>query len=349
MRTFRFLSLIVFLTLGFFHSSAGAEDLAQLFAVGPYQTEELEFPKLRDPKRGGRSVPIKLHLPKNTPTGPLPIVIVSHGGGGSWDANFSQARHLASHGYAVVCLEHVGSNTERLRRGFRFMRNLLEMTRDADEVFARPRDVSFAIDVISKWNSSEQKFSGRFDLNRIGVLGHSFGAYTALAVCGARPALNWLKPRVEPGAGLGLDLSDSRVKACVALSPQGPGEPFFLEESYASVSRPVLGISGSKDEQQNSTPENRRRFFELLPPGDKYFVWLENADHPSFSDSSGSGRRGLRSASRVEVQPIARAATLLFFDGYLRYDKRTALSMLSQSGLGSLTGKIVTGIAVSSK
>ncbi len=144
-------------------------------------------------------------------------------------------------------------------------------------------------------------------MTRVAALGHSFGAYTVLAVCGARPALDWLEPRVDPGKGLGPDLSDARVKACVALSPQGPGEPFFLEGSFATLNRPVLAISGSRDEQQTTTPANRRRFFELEPVGAKVFVWLANADHLAFSDSTGSRRTNPPSRSRADAQPIARA------------------------------------------
>jgi predicted dienelactone hydrolase len=105
-------------------------------ADGPLSTRTIEFADLADAARGGRRVPIKVHLPSWT--GSFPVVVLSHGAGGHWDANFAQARHLASHGYVVLALEHVGSNTERMRRGMRFAANLRSMTRDADEVLGRP-------------------------------------------------------------------------------------------------------------------------------------------------------------------------------------------------------------------
>jgi predicted dienelactone hydrolase len=189
---------------------------------------------------------------------------------------------------------------------------------------------------------------GRLDLHRVGVMGHSFGAYTTLVICGARPALDWLTPAVPPGKGLGPDLSDPRVAAGVALSPQGPGEPFFLDESYASVKTPLLGITGSRDKQQGAPPEHRRRCFELLPPGGKIFIWLANADHLGFSDSKGSGQRSLPSTSRADAQPLVRAATVLFFNATLRKDKE-AESALSYEALSSLRRGVVNELEIQKK
>jgi predicted dienelactone hydrolase len=310
---------------------------------GPLTTRTIEFADLADAARGGRRVPIKVHLPQWN--GPFPGVVLSHGAGGHWDANHAQARHLASHAYVVLALEHVGSNSERMRQGMRFVANLKAMTRDAAEVLGRPRDVGFAIDQAEAWQRDHGELKGAFDLSRVAVMGHSFGAYTALAACGARPALDWLVPRVEPGRGLGPDLSDARIKACVALSPQGPGEPVFLEGSFGTVDRPVLAISGTRDEQQGAPPENRRRCFELLPPGRKVLVWLANADHLAFSDATGSKRTNLPSRSRADAQPIARAATLLFLEAQLRGDAE-ADARLSDSGLQPLAHGVVRRIDV---
>lgn len=321
---------------------AGAA-LAHPEADGPLITRTIEFADLADAERAGRRVPIKVHLPQWS--GPFPVVVLSHGAGGNWDANYAQARHLASHGYVVLALEHVDSNTERMRRGMRFVANLRAMTHDATEVLGRPRDVGFALDQARLWNQGHPALSGALDLSRVAVMGHSFGAYTALATCGARPALDWLTPPVEPGKGLGPLLADARVKACVALSPQGPGEPFFLEDSFATIDRPVLAISGSRDEQQGTSPENRRRYFELVPPGRKWLVWLTNADHFAFSDATGSKRSNLPSRSRADVQPIARAATLLFLEAQLRGDA-DAEDRLSARGLQPLAHGVVSKVEV---
>jgi predicted dienelactone hydrolase len=332
-------------------------------ANGPLAIESLEFPELVDASRegpdgpggqrrravgepagGGRRVPVKVHLP--AAGGPHPVVVVSHGAGGDWDTHLAQARHLASHGHAVLCLEHVGSNRDRFTRGFQFMKNVTDMTRDAREVLTRPKDVSFALDRAEEWNRTHDALRGRLDLVRVGVMGHSFGAFTAMVVCGMRPAVDWLTPRVEPGTGLAPDLRDRRVDCGVALSPQGVGEPFFIRESFGSLQVPLLGITGSLDGQQAGLPaENRRDGFALWPPGGHTFIWLANARHLDFSDSTGSSRRGLPSPTRGDVQPVVRAATLLFFKAHLEADADAA-NQLTADGLKPLLRGPVTDVEV---
>lgn len=311
------------------------------------KTTEIEFLRLIDPERSRRSVPIKLHIPAGS--GPFPVVIVSHGAGGNIDANFAQAHHLAMHGYLAVCLEHVGSNTRQaIAGGLRVGKTIAAMTRKSAEVLGRPKDVSFAIDQLTEWNKSNPELRGKFDLEKIGMLGHSFGAYTTLAICGARPALNWLDPKVGSGEGLGPDLSDTRVRCGVALSPQGPGEPFFLESSYLSIRVPLLGISGSQDKQQGKPPIHRKRSFRYWPSGDRYLLWINNATHLHFSDSTGSKDRQINfnAKRREDVQQISRAATLFFFDKYL---KQTPNAELRQEDLEPHMRGIVDNIELLTK
>jgi predicted dienelactone hydrolase len=288
-----------------------------------------------------RRIPIKVHIPATG--GPFPIIIVSHGAGGNWDTHYAQAQHLASHGYAVLCLEHVGSNTDRLKSGIRLMHNLNKMIRDANEVLGRPRDVSFAIDRATEWNVSNADLRGRLDTKHVGVLGHSFGAYTTMVLCGMRPALNWLEPTVEPGKGLGPSLRDARVTCGVALSPQGADEPFFIAESFASLSLPLMGISGTEDKQQGGLPPmNRYKAFALWPEakGQNKFVWLANAHHLDFTDSTGAKQQGIQSANREDVQLITRAATLMFFNIHLKGDTSAAADLTTSGMQKYLRGSV---------
>lgn len=335
-------------------ASRAALSAADFSARGPLVVQTIDFPHLADatrsssqasgrlrlrlfrrllrpdPTRTERKVPIKVHLPKTA--GPFPVVVLSHGAGGDWDTHYAQAQHLASHGYVVFCLEHIGSNRERMTQGFRLMQNLDAMIHDSAEVLARPKDVSFAIDRAEEWNRTHEKLRGKLDLQRVGVMGHSFGAFTTMVVCGMRPALDWLTPRVEPGKGLGPELRDPRVKCGIALSPQGVGEPFFISESFGSLKLPLLGISGTEDRQQNGlTAGNRREAFALWPQGPHKFIWLANAKHLDFTDSTGVERRATPSPTREDVQPLVRAVTLMFFNSYLKADTNASKQLTSDA------------------
>lgn len=315
------------------------------------------FPRLRrssnsaaaTTKINERRVPIKVHAPIDG--GPYPVIVISHGAGGNWDTHYAQAQHFASHGYVVLCIEHVGSNTERLRSGIRLLENVNRMIRDSGEVLGRPKDISFAIDQATTWNSSHEKLKGRLDLNHIGMLGHSFGAYTTMVICGMRPALDWLEPTVAPGKGLGPDLSDARISCGVALSPQGANEPFFIDKSMGSLSKPLMGISGSEDKQQGGLPPiTRYQSFSLWPEnrGLNKFIWLSHANHLDFTDSTGGEQQGIRSANRDDVQKVVRAASLMFFDLHLKQEQSTS-EKLTTAGLENYLHGAIDSVEVRTK
>lgn len=297
----------------------------------------------------GRNIPIKLHLPSSG--GPYPVVLISHGAGGNWDTHYAQANHLASHGYVVLCLEHMGSNTERIKSGIRLARNLREMIHDSTEVLGRPKDMSFALNQAMDWNRNHPKLRGRFDLSKVGAMGHSFGAFTVMALSGMRPALDWIEPAVSPGKGLGPDVFDNRLKCGIALSPQAPGDPFFLKESYSSLRVPLMGISGTNDKQQNGEPPIARyESFSLWPEmqGRNHFLWLTNASHRDFTDSTGGAESGMESSNRADVQTLVRASTLLFFNGCLKGDKSSE-KILTTEGLTQYLKGAITGAEVRRK
>jgi predicted dienelactone hydrolase len=320
---------------------------------GSFQFKTLEFRELRDITRKNRQVPIKVYYPEKP--GAYPLIIISHGAIGTWDSHIYQAEHLASHGYVVFCVEHVRSNNimgkyYMSRRGGRLkiLEALQKMTTDPQAVLERPRDITFAIDQAIKWNRNQNKLAGKIKTDKIAVMGHSFGAYTTLVVCGAQPILDYLEPRVAPGTGLAGDLSDPRVTFGLAMSPQTPGTTFFGKESYTTINRPLVCITGSKDTQKShdgkKMPANVRwEVLKMLPKGGgHYFFWLTNANHLSFADSPFLQR--LPSRAKRDVPRITRALMVLFSDYFLK-DDRNAMGNLTKGYIDSLCGSVVSKIS----
>jgi len=339
--------------LDFFHRAAKAEPKAPAYdRPGPHAVETLDFPGLRDQARDSRRVPVKVHAPRGA--GPFPLVVFSHGGGGNRDSYVYLVRHLASHGYVVACPEHVFSNAAILRHylgpaggSMKFMESLQRITTDPRAVLERPRDVSFAIDRAVGWNRSHSRLKGRIDCSKVGVMGHSYGAYTALVVCGAKPLLDHLVPAVAPGKGLAKDdLRDGRVTFGVALSQQGPGTTFFGPESFKSIDRPLLCVSGTKDvmkgDRGQTLPAAARlaAFRDLYPAGGRSLLWLHGADHFAFADSTKAYL--MPSPSRPDVQRIARAFLVAASHAHLRGDKE-ARKRLGRDYAGTLLGPVVDG------
>lgn len=317
--------------------------------------ETLDYPNLVDIKRN-RTVPIKLHIPVNG--GPYPLAIFSHGGGGDRDSHIYQARFLAHHGYAVFCVEHTGSNTQALKNSMRRKRQgtkdaLAAMVVDSGILINRPLDITFCINQAEAWAKKDSSLHNRINTTRIAVVGHSYGAYTVLATCGARLRTDRIRPTIPSENSLASDLSDSRITFGFAMSPQAPGEARFSTKSFSGIHCPLVFVSGDKDESNYRDHPGTR---ELLPPearketyrlvtAEKHLFWLKNADHLCFADSPGIRRleRILPCVAREDAQRITKSLLVTFCRYYLDNDK-AALNVLNVQGLRKLRGKIIDDI-----
>jgi len=316
---------------------------------GRHQVKILEFRDLYDHTRSDRNIPVKIHYPAEK--GFYPVILMSHGAGGNWDTHYGIAQYLASYGYVVLCLEHIGSNTTILKKSLHFMQNINEMIHDINEAAGRPKDVSFAINQLEEWNKSNPVLKDQLDLQNIGLLGHSYGAYTTMVIAGIRPTLDESNGKNKSGKVLVSGLNDDRVKACVALSPQGANPPFFTTESFVTLKTPLLGISGTNDQLLGGYPPiDRYNSFSLWPEnnGNHKFIWLQNAAHNDFSDNDGSGTKNFYSPNRKDVSKIVRAASLIFFDYHLKNDQNS-ITQLSDTGLKPYLSVVINGVEVRSK
>ena len=166
--------------------------------------------------------------------GPWPVVVVSHGSGGSPLTHRGLARHLARAGWLVLLPTHPGNN-----------RDDNSLANGVEILVQRPRDVRAAID----WAASSDGFPRHADTRHVGVVGHSIGGYTALALAGGRPHTIARDTPGVPARPIPVD-ADPRVARLVLMAPAAPW--FIPEDSLASVRTPTLLLTGEHDEMTGS-------------------------------------------------------------------------------------------------
>ncbi|HVM33714.1 MAG TPA: alpha/beta fold hydrolase, partial [bacterium] len=168
---------------------------------------------LKDPARD-RKVPLTVYYPVGQGHWIFPVIVFSHGAGGSKDGYAYLGSYWASHGYVVIHPTHFGSDGSLLKkhRPLYNLRAIKKMVTLPSNFVDRPEDVTFVLDHLGQIEAMDPALTGLFDLKKIGVAGHSFGAYTTLAVAGAVVSLPGEKPQL---------FNDPRPIAFAALSPQG--------------------------------------------------------------------------------------------------------------------------------
>jgi len=274
----------------------------------------------RDTKRN-RDVPAKIYFSNET-TNPCPVIVFSHGLGGTRENYSYLGRHWASHGYVSVHLQHHGSDDSAWRGSARPMQTMREATLNPQNAIDRPLDVSFALDTLAKVNAQEGPLRNKLDLNRVGVAGHSFGAFTTLAIAGQR-----FGPRER-------SLADERVKAAVAMSAPVPRRT--SERNYAPIKIPILHLTGTADESplNETTAKDRRVPFDSINRAPQFLITFTGGDHMVFSGAS----RGVRDRARDdEMHRVILESTTAFWDAFLRQDTN-ALAWLRDAGLRATLG-----------
>ena len=103
---------------------------------------------------------------------PSPLIIFSHGFGGERRQSTFFYCHLASHGYVVAAMDHVGNTTANLISGEAAAGEAAVIERFID---SRPADASFVIDQMLAGKSGLQVIE-----DQVGMSGHSFGGWTTL-------------------------------------------------------------------------------------------------------------------------------------------------------------------------
>lgn len=280
-----------------------------------------------------RDIPLRVYLPASEE--PAPVVLFSHGLGGSRDGNAFMGRHWAARGYAAVFVQHPGSDIAVWKD-----KPLLEARADLREAASlqnfllRAGDVPAVLEQLEAWNAAaDHPLHRRLDLDHVGMSGHSFGAVTTQAVSGQ----SFLRG--------GATLTDSRIDAALAFSPSTPratkgrvaAAAGGVEKAFDDVKIPWLLMTGTKDTSPigDQTVETRLAVFPALPAGDKYEVVFDKAEHSAFTDRALPGDREPRNPNHHRA---ILAISTAFWDAYLKGDA-AAKEWLSGDGPSTVLEK----------
>ncbi len=264
---------------------------------------------IKDAKRS-REIPIRVYLPANKTS--APVVLFSHGLGGNREGSAFLGKHWARRGYVAVFLQHPGSD-DSVWKDLPVAQRMAALKQAAGlkDFLLRVQDVPVVLDQLEVWSKdTAHAFAGRFDLKRVGMSGHSFGAITTQAVSG----------QVFP---LGKSFTDERIKAAVVMSPSGPANG-NTKQAFGSVKIPWMLLTGTKDSNPISRADAKTRLivFPDLLPGSKYQLVLDNAEHSAFTERALPGETERRNPNHHRA---ILAVTTAFWDAYLRNDEEARL------------------------
>jgi predicted dienelactone hydrolase len=268
-----------------------------------------------------------LYEPKYRPEGdrPLPVIAISHGMASSRQTFAYLAKHLASHGFAVAVIEHDDMSLAKFDRilagaeSFPGENNLID----------QPLDISFVLNRLERETN--------LDLERVGVVGQSFGGYSALALAGGTliPEANAAQCQPENYSDVLLDLSslakctfnqhyqdpvqlrDPRVKAVIAINPMAK---IFGQAGMSQIKTPTMIISGTNDLIMPPVAEQIEPFSWLKNNYEKYLVLVKPATHFSFLQE-GLGvlpvPDGVVGPRPIYAYPALKTLSTAFFEVYL--------------------------------
>lgn len=270
-----------------------------------------------------RTLPLKIRIPDGDAR--VPLVIFSHGLGGSRDGGKAWGEHWSANGYLVIHVQHPGSD-ELLWKGPGEGVPKQRLARGAtpEQLLGRVDDVRFVIDEVDRLQSKSDApaWAKRIDLSRLAMTGHSFGARTTMALAGER----------FPGPI--KSVVDTRITAFIAFSPTVQGAKRSWAERYSAMGKPFLSVTGAIDGDvmgTGSNPKNRAAVFDAQSAGDKYRVIFADGDHSVFNGGSvreaawlnrvtGEDHASTSAATAKLIHDKTSVITLKFLDAYLKGD-----------------------------
>lgn len=278
-----------------------------------------------------RQVPVRVYFPRHEP-GPFPVVVFSSGLGAGRNNLELLGRHLASHGYVSVHVQHLGSDDQVAKGGGDAREALIKAARDPRTGLTRLLDLVFALDQVGALAASSPVLRGRIDLGAVAVGGNNLGAWTALAAAGLA---------MVGKDGEESSLPDPRVKAALLFFPP-PAAAQGGRMRFEHVKVPCLHVVGAAagGSESDAQAAARRIAFDQIAGADQVLVTMAAAaaggggTGAAPGASPGAGRDAGRDAAMPDH---LKAISTAFLDATLRHDT-AAKSWLAGGGLAAYLG-----------
>ena len=245
-----------------------------------------------------RIVPAKLYLPAGPlKPGALPLVVFSHGIGGSRDGYRYLGSYFAANGYASLHVQHVGSDRQLwFGNPLGLVFRLTEAAQEA-EALNRVKDVKFALSRLLA-----EPVGSSINPQRLVAAGHSYGANTTMLLAGAQVS------------SVPYAAKDPRFTAAILISAPpfyGMGNP---QSIVSSIDVPTLHITATADDIQipgyNSGVADRLALYQATGQGSqaaKVLAVFSGGSHSIFTDRMGTGGAALNPKVKVATRQLALA------------------------------------------
>ncbi|MCA3026986.1 MAG: hypothetical protein ING66_00185 [Rhodocyclaceae bacterium] len=280
-------------------------------SAGLYKVESVD--EAWDDQARKRKLPVRVLFPASgqpESTTKFPVVVFSHGLGGSSGAGKLWGEHWASHGYIVVHVQHPGSDESIWKdKPVAQVEASLKSAKTMTNLGLRVGDVHFVIDEIVRRSAASETIFKFANSKKIGMSGHSFGAQTTLSIAGQ------VNPAVRGQSGF-----DKRVAAAIAFSPNARNKT-KMDKQFGDIRMPFFSVTGTKDGSvlnDGTTVEDRTLPYTHMPSGDKYLLVLDGGDHMVFGGQVFARR--MTSPRDEEIRGIVKTASLLFWNAHLKGD-----------------------------
>lgn len=295
--------------------------------TGKTSTTRTFYQNWKDSERN-RDVPVKIYI-NNKATTPAPVVIFSHGLGGSVEAASYLGEYLSDQGYICIHVQHAGSDLNLIKSaapdGRAAIMERLRTAANGENLRARITDIEFVLSELEKRNQSDPVLRNKLDLSKIGMAGHSFGAGTTLALAGQTYTVGRQT----------LCFRDPRIKAAIYLSPPVNLQGRDPHDMFGSITVPGLLMTGTEDNSPIGQTDAKSRVipYQCIKATDQYLVNFFGGDHMIFSGRTNPLRARRDEQFHNQINKIASS----FLDAYLKNDKKQQ-QWLQKNGANYLHG-----------